>query len=142
MTNELERVARALCWTNGMDPDVSLGGDGENFLWHEYLRQADAAIAAMDARPALKVKPLVWKERISRTTDDDNGPREGRRRKIPSWRSGPYEIIRQDMHTGLYILSGLSSGMRLACPYLRDAKAAAQADYERRILDEMEGDTE
>ena len=39
-----ERVARALCWKNGMNPDLTLGGDGENFLWHEYIPQAKTAI--------------------------------------------------------------------------------------------------
>ena len=46
-TEMVERVARALCWSNGMEPDKSLGGDGENFLWMEYVPQASAAIAAM-----------------------------------------------------------------------------------------------
>lgn len=41
------KVARALCWKNGMNPDVTLGGDGVNFLWHEYEDQARAAILAM-----------------------------------------------------------------------------------------------
>jgi len=43
----VERVARALCWKNGMNPDLTLGGDGQNFLWHEYVSQARAAIDAM-----------------------------------------------------------------------------------------------
>lgn len=44
--SEVEAVARAICWSNGMNPDVSLGGDGVNFLWHEYDSQAKAAIHA------------------------------------------------------------------------------------------------
>lgn len=40
----IEQVARALCWKNGMDPDTTLGGDGVNFLWHEYIEPAKAAI--------------------------------------------------------------------------------------------------
>lgn len=43
----VERVARVLCWKNGMNPDLTLGGDGENFLWHEYTGQAEAAIEAV-----------------------------------------------------------------------------------------------
>ena len=43
----IERVARAICWANGMDPDLTLGGDGKNFLWREYVSQARAAIEAM-----------------------------------------------------------------------------------------------
>ena len=47
ITPEIEAVARALCWANGMNPDLTLGGDGKNFLWHEYERQAIAAIRAL-----------------------------------------------------------------------------------------------
>ena len=39
-----ERVARALCWKNGMNPDLSLGGKKEDFLWEEYVPQAKVAI--------------------------------------------------------------------------------------------------
>jgi hypothetical protein len=44
MSDLREKVARALCWKNGMNPDLTLGGDGQNFLWHEYTGEADAAI--------------------------------------------------------------------------------------------------
>ena len=44
--NIIEAVARAICWKNGMNPDLTLGGDGQNFLWMEYEGQAKAAIAA------------------------------------------------------------------------------------------------
>ena len=47
ITPEIEAVARALCWGNGMNPDLTLGGDGENFLWHEYVNQAVRAIRAL-----------------------------------------------------------------------------------------------
>lgn len=47
MTSMVDRVARAICWKNGMNPDLTLGGDGVNFLWHEYVAQAEAAIEAM-----------------------------------------------------------------------------------------------
>jgi len=40
----VERIARMLCWKNGMNPDLTLGGDGVNFLWHEYQRDAIAVI--------------------------------------------------------------------------------------------------
>lgn len=43
----LERIARAICWKNGMNPDLTLGGDGQNFLWMEYEGQAFAAVEAM-----------------------------------------------------------------------------------------------
>lgn len=45
--NMIEKVARALCWNNGMNPDLTLGGDGVNFLWMEYEDKAKAAIEAM-----------------------------------------------------------------------------------------------
>jgi hypothetical protein len=43
----IEAVARAICWSNGMNPDLTLGGDGVNFLWHEYIPQAERAIRAL-----------------------------------------------------------------------------------------------
>jgi hypothetical protein len=47
-----EAIARVLCFTHGADPDSSLGGDGQNFLWHEWLLEARAAISAMDCYQA------------------------------------------------------------------------------------------
>lgn len=46
MDNEAERVARLLCKFDGGDPDMSLGGDKQNFLWMEYERQAQGLIDA------------------------------------------------------------------------------------------------
>lgn len=43
----VEKVARALCWAEGWNPDLTLGGDGKTFLWHEYVRPARAAIKSM-----------------------------------------------------------------------------------------------
>lgn len=40
----IEKVARTLCWKNGMDPDLSLGGDKQNWLWMEYEDQAEFAV--------------------------------------------------------------------------------------------------
>lgn len=71
ITPEIEAVARALCWANGMNPDLTLGGDGKNFLWHEYERPAIAAIRALrmptkgmlDAgysRPALSKRGVAY----------------------------------------------------------------------------------
>ena len=45
--NIVEKVARALCWAEGWNPDLTLGGDGKTFLWHEYVRPARAAIKSM-----------------------------------------------------------------------------------------------
>lgn len=43
----VEEIARVLCWKNGMDPDLSLGGDKQNWLWMEYEGQAQAALAVI-----------------------------------------------------------------------------------------------
>ncbi len=40
----VEEVARHLCLADDMDPDLTLGGDGQNYLWMEYERQARARI--------------------------------------------------------------------------------------------------
>lgn len=64
----LESVARALCWANGMNPDLTLGGDGQNFLWHEYVHQANVAI---DAYEKFEIDRDVVKGQI-RTEDNSN----------------------------------------------------------------------
>ena len=48
MSDLVEKVARSLCWKAGMNPDLTLGGDGQNFLWHEYVEAARTAIKAID----------------------------------------------------------------------------------------------
>jgi len=40
----VEKVARTLCWKNGCNPDTSLGGDQQNWLWMEYVDPAEAVI--------------------------------------------------------------------------------------------------
>ena len=84
----VERVARAICWSNGMNPDLTLGGDGQNFLWHEYVPQARAAIDAMkwpspkmiDAGTTrIYVRPKMPATFIAETIDDTQ--------PIPSYRS-------------------------------------------------------
>ena len=49
-----------------MNPDVSLGGDGVNFLWHEYEHQARVAIKAMQKPTRAMVQAA-----IARTDLDD-----------------------------------------------------------------------
>ena len=57
MTDKLvEQVARALCWKNGMNPDLSLGGDKQNWLWMEYISEAQAAIAIVLEEACLAVR--------------------------------------------------------------------------------------
>lgn len=45
MSDLVEKAARLLCWKNGQDPDMTLGGDGQNFLWMEYEDEARAVVA-------------------------------------------------------------------------------------------------
>ncbi len=46
MTDPVEALARQLCLFDGGKPNTTLGGDKENFLWHEYKRQANGVIQA------------------------------------------------------------------------------------------------
>ena len=56
-----EAVARALCWANGMNPDLSLGGDQQNWLWHEYVYPARVAMQAFSDNISDSAKEYVWK---------------------------------------------------------------------------------
>ena len=87
-----------------------------------------------------KVKPLEWVEGTYTTTDDDNGPMEGRQIRLWAWRADIYTIIRQRGPDGLYVLRNKSDGIGAVVPTLEAAKAAAQADYERRIIAALEGE--
>lgn len=52
-----EKIARALCWSNGCDPDVTLGGDGVNFLWMEYEHQAEAVMDVINGEQIFQYVP-------------------------------------------------------------------------------------
>ena len=41
---KIELIARTICLEAGNDPDLTLGGDGENFWWHEYEKVAEAIL--------------------------------------------------------------------------------------------------
>ena len=73
MTDIIERVARVLCFKNGMDPNLSLGGDHENFLWMEYESQSRAAIEVTGVSDLLKagLKLNKWVERVTLPGGDD-----------------------------------------------------------------------
>ena len=88
----------------------------------------------------IRVKPLEWVEDTETTTDDDGGPFEGVPRVLKVWRAGPYTIIRQPGLHGRFILRGKSDGVGLVMQTLAPLQAAAQADYERRILSAIEPD--
>ena len=53
MTDPTERAARALCKVDGCDPDTSLGGDKENWLWMEYITEAKAVLTTLEAGDSL-----------------------------------------------------------------------------------------
>jgi hypothetical protein len=81
---------------------------------------AEARTAELEARP-VKVKPLEWRD--------------------------SYGVLRADTEFGSYLISAsgkiLTLGVapmspQMVCANLDDAKAAAQADYERRIKDALE----
>ena len=89
---------------------------------------ADAIIAALpdlvsDLHTA--AEPMKWVYGIFKTTDDDNGPREGFLRKLHSWRSGGFLIIQQDIAHGLYLLKTTNGLNQSAHPNLNAAKSAA-----------------
>lgn len=90
---------------------------------------SDMAISAWNARAATKVKPLVWGE-------------------------GQEKAVHAKSSVGLYVVYtcsgtmtgkfnpclnavGIGPGPRRVCDSLADAKAAAQADYERRIREAL-----
>ena len=43
----IEQIARILCKQDGHDPDLSLGGDEENYWWIEYKRDAEEILGTM-----------------------------------------------------------------------------------------------
>lgn len=94
------------------------------------------------AARGLRVRKMEWEAGTYTTTDDDGGPREGSPRRLFAWRSHPYLIILQDGDRGMYILRGKSDGIGLVVSTLEAAKAAAQSDYEARILSALEATDE
>lgn len=112
-----EKVAKAIAKSDGHDWDTCSQSQRE-----EYLDNADAAIAALEPmdKPRVKprVKPLVW----------------------DLWDGG---MIAAKTASGTY---NLSQNLRLCLPNgsyrhygtEETAKAAAQADYEARILAALE----
>lgn len=70
MDDLIEKVARAICKADGGDPNLTLGGDGENFLWHEYEPHARAALAV--AEPELRERHA----RIAEKLTHDHGKAE------------------------------------------------------------------
>jgi hypothetical protein len=68
MTDLVEKVARALCWKNGMNPDLSLGGDKQNWLWMEYVDEADAVIKIVleEAANVAIMRRNYWDQKSNR----------------------------------------------------------------------------
>jgi hypothetical protein len=82
---------------------------------------------------------LEWEETHIISTDDDNGPLEGKRHWLKAWESLSYTIVRQRGTDGIFILRGLNTGVGFASPSLKNCKARAQADYDARITLETAG---
>ena len=138
MSDDLrERVARAICAEKcafmGEPPCYSVEGQWPNPVCSEpgCHAEAQAAIDALAEMGAAKVKPLVW--------DDFEG--QGAKASgfyqanylITKWRGrGEFEVAMSypGYQTGF-------DGERFH-PTLEAAKAAAQADYEARILAALE----
>jgi hypothetical protein len=45
--NMREKIARAMCWKNQMDPDAKSHINGNAWHWEDYLPDADAALDAL-----------------------------------------------------------------------------------------------
>ena len=69
MDETIKAVAIAICAAEGNNPMATLGGDQQNFFWHEYTRHAEAAIMAM--KDIKNVVDAAW------IVLDDMGPDTG-----------------------------------------------------------------
>jgi len=134
-------ASEAQCCTCGKKGLSTVEGDGgaecelTDGRWVCSGECWDKAVDPHSASEAqVRVKALEWREGTYTTTDDDGGPMEGIPRKLYAWRSEGYTIIRQSGADGLFILRGKADGVGLIVATLEKAKAAAQADYERRVL--------
>lgn len=133
----IEAAARAACEDNvqrihkaAHDSGSSASMSGSEYYmypphgWPDFLASMEAAIAAAFAAmpgPAVKVKPLEWVEHWGGSNDD-----------LPSWRGkNPLGLHVSVDFIGKYNLDRHSDAPQ---DELETAKAAAQADYEARIL--------
>jgi len=97
------------------DDDLIRRGDALAAIqFGDTVTKLQARISALPAR-GVGVKPLVWTGTTSGTS------------RFPAWKSDAGRIV-FNRHTGWYVYKGTEF------PDLPAAKAAAQADYEARIL--------
>jgi hypothetical protein len=138
--NKRELVARAIAESDGRD-----WGTRSQNQRKEYLDNADAAIAALEPMDKPRVKPLVWEDHPA---DDDAVISKA------VALHGTYFIVDDtDDFTGLYLQlishdnAKWWQSVRSTCETLAEnihdddlgpIKAAAQADYEARILAALE----
>jgi hypothetical protein len=58
--NMREKIARAMCWKNQMDPDAKSHINGNAWHWEDYLPDADAALdALMEPTAAMQMDGAV-----------------------------------------------------------------------------------
>lgn len=100
------------------DDDLIRRGDVLREIASEGLHILDAAIRSLPAR-GVGVKPLVWTETTSGTS------------RFPAWKSDAGLLV-DSLNSGQFTYRGQGY------PTLDAAKAAAQADYEARILAALE----
>ena len=117
--DKLERVARAIC--SGISgPTICRDVSDCSYC----MNAAQAAIDALAEMGAAKVKPLVWKKSLGGEHLRSHCEKDG----------SAYSIIPEVNR--LVVRYGPS--LIKVCGEWSDAKAAAQADYEARILAALE----
>ena len=103
--------------------------DGSNSLGAGALAEKlmpflTAALAASPAEP-VAVKPLKWRKPTDHPQDDDDAV------AVAPGLGGQYSITKESDHALLW--DAEDNFVWTQHPSVKDAKAAAQADYERRI---------
>lgn len=123
-----ERLAQAYAALEARCAELELANAFLNKLLGQEYEHRDR----IEREPV--VKALEWVKGTYTSTDDDGGPMEGVPHRLFAWSAEQYLIIRQRGGDGRFILRGKSDGVGLVTSSLDAAKAAAQADYESRIL--------
>lgn len=121
----VERVARAICLSDGLDIDTFQGGERDAILRHAS-KHARAALEAIPAEKGVGVKPLEWAA--------DRYQEFSYRSETAKTSIGKYEafsfIAAEKPVAGWTSTLSAQEGKSVS---LDAAKAAAQADYEARI---------
>lgn len=131
LSAENERMRKALKALDRMNRGLDWCDQDEQARRWSAARRAIGRIAALEAQlaartGAVKVKPLEWEERVGVDGTFD------------AYTSiGHYIATITDDDRGMWFVVGLTRSNYCA-PYIDIVKAAAQADYERRILSALE----